>query len=943
MSFESSSQSRANDPLMRWVCPFFARDRSYGFVTAPTGSASIQGRFKGRGMFLMRLSVAVALCCLCMVSLSHAQTSHAAIRKDLNIPPENLSSALQAVGTTYELQVLYPTQVVGNIRTSGAVGSLTPDDALTKVLSGTGLSYKYLDANTVTVFAQPFQSANPAPSGIAPHDGDEPPKEAGNKNSRDFRVAQVDQTPVERQVGSSDATERKRKEEPLEEIVVTGTHIAGNAPIGSPVLVVTADQIVDSGYSTIGDVMRSVPQVSGGGINPGVVGAPGAANGGNTSSASTVNLRGLGSGSTLTLIDGYRMASDGYRVGVDISVIPLSAIDRVEILTDSASSIYGSDAVAGVANFILKKNFEGAETLLRFGSSSDGGATERQASQLFGVNWTGGNAMLSYEFYDQNALNVSDRDYTENVAEPTTLLPQQKRNSVFASVNQDISDLVSASLEGLYSDRKANTEYNTGDPTFQYDTTTAFFVAGGFAFVLPHQWSLRIDGTTSTSKDYEVTYESDSGVLVDDGPFSYNNRTSTAEAQIGGPLLAIWSGQVRSAFGAGYRRDTYSDSGPNSASRHVTDEFAEISVPLVLADSLRQGLNQFEVSASVRHEDYSDFGSTTNPKVGATYVPVPDLSLRASWGESFRAPDLLIEYGNRQLYASDGIYFGVPSPPGAQVLWSFNGNPALRPETARSWTAGFDYQPKWLDRSSINFTYFDINYSDRITYPIPNPTQAIGNPLYAPYITLNPSLAQQAALVAQSNYFVDGTSAGYDPNKVAAYIDDRYLNATTQAITGVDLAAKCGLHESFGDIDLSWNSTWLRIEQQLTPLAPTSGITGTVFNPPRFKARAGVSWRSGPWGLSSYVNHVSGETDNTGGGNVPVSPWTTTDMQGVYDASAWGGALRGFKLFATVENLFNRAPPVIAADASTVSGIRFDSTNASPLGRFVSVSIRKQW
>src|SRR5690606_31931103 len=123
-----------------------------------------------------------------------------------------------------------------------------------------------------------------------------------------------------------------------------------------------------SGYATTQDLVRSLPQ------NLSTVSDTtfGAANGGIDTGygGSGVNLRGLGSESTLVLVNGRRLAAAGRGDFVDVSLIPLSAVERVEILTDGASAIYGSDAVGGVVNLILRKNFEGAETRLRYGAVS---------------------------------------------------------------------------------------------------------------------------------------------------------------------------------------------------------------------------------------------------------------------------------------------------------------------------------------------------------------------------------------------------------------------------------------------------------------------------------------------------------------------------------------------------------------------------------------------
>jgi len=128
------------------------------------------------------------------VSLVQADPAHASIRKTTNIPAEELGFALETVAKDYDFQVLYRTEIVKDLRTQGAVGSLTSDEALRKVLNGTGLSYKYLDANTITVFvaapsgsAQSTQVPSSGSSDGASSNG------GGKKSSQDFRAAQVDQ------------------------------------------------------------------------------------------------------------------------------------------------------------------------------------------------------------------------------------------------------------------------------------------------------------------------------------------------------------------------------------------------------------------------------------------------------------------------------------------------------------------------------------------------------------------------------------------------------------------------------------------------------------------------------------------------------------------------------------------------------------------------------
>ena len=139
-----------------------------------------------------------------------------------------------------------------------------------------------------------------------------------------------------------------------QDIVVTGSRLRG-AAIASPVVRIGQEDIRDSGQAGLGDVVRRIPQSFGGGQNPGIGMNVPDASGVDVGGGSSINLRGLGSDATLTLLNGRRLAYTAVRQSVDVSGIPVSAVDRIEVVPDGASAIYGSDAVAGVANIILRR------------------------------------------------------------------------------------------------------------------------------------------------------------------------------------------------------------------------------------------------------------------------------------------------------------------------------------------------------------------------------------------------------------------------------------------------------------------------------------------------------------------------------------------------------------------------------------------------------------
>src|SRR5579862_499916 len=404
MSLDSSRYLRAKTPL--GVCPLFAPNRSLRFCNTPTfHSALLQNLLRGRGV-LMRVCVALSLSLL-LVGLCSAQTPHAAIRKDLNVPAEDLSPALQQVATTYEIQLLYPTPLTKDLKTHGAVGSLTADDALTKVLSGTGLSYKYLDANTVTVFAT---AAPAAAAQDQTNQTQDKSQEAGKKSSQDFRVAQVaqGQTPSPSTVERADEQSSEKKKEQLQEVVVTGSRIP--TPAGQqaePVRSYSREEIETSGRTTVADFLNTLPDVSVASTESGIQ-----RQGGQT----TVQLHGLPVGTTLVLLNGRRVETS-YNGFFDLSNLPANAIERIDVLPVGASAIYGSDALGGAVNIILRNNMQGLEVNAKYGGAV--GTDETDANIGWGKAWDRASFSIIGNLQTKSALLGGQRSVTSDTTVPS--------------------------------------------------------------------------------------------------------------------------------------------------------------------------------------------------------------------------------------------------------------------------------------------------------------------------------------------------------------------------------------------------------------------------------------------------------------------------------------------------------------------------------------------
>ncbi len=231
----------------------------------------------------------------------------------------------------------------------------------------------------------------------------------------------------------------------LEQIVVTGSNLKGvDLAEAQPIKVLDAEDIARTGAQTLGELLQEVSELGGGTGNFSTANS-GSKQEDSPAGSAGVSLRGLGTASTLTLVNGRRIAVASFANGsenfVDINAIPLAAVDRVEVLTTGASAIYGADAVAGVVNFILRKDFDGIRLSGSSGDSTRGTDEGRHNVNLvIGHNGDRGHGLLIFDAYRRNALY--DRDRAISAVEPR---PSQQ--GVFPSINdlyaQEI-DLVEA-------------------------------------------------------------------------------------------------------------------------------------------------------------------------------------------------------------------------------------------------------------------------------------------------------------------------------------------------------------------------------------------------------------------------------------------------------------------------------------------------------------------
>ena len=199
----------------------------------------------------------------------------------------------------------------------------------------------------------------------------------------------------------------------LGKIEVTGSRLnQTDIETAQPVTVISREQIELSGFATVAEVLQNTPYNSFGSFRE----TSGYANG--QASVNEISLRGLGSQRTLVLLDGRRIASTGGSGGAaqNLNQIPSAIIDRIEILRDGASAVYGSDAIAGVVNIITRKDFDGMDISVTSGSTEVGGGDYTRANITGGVSNSKGNIYYTFQHYDRRPQYYNEIPYASHAS-----------------------------------------------------------------------------------------------------------------------------------------------------------------------------------------------------------------------------------------------------------------------------------------------------------------------------------------------------------------------------------------------------------------------------------------------------------------------------------------------------------------------------------------------
>jgi outer membrane receptor protein involved in Fe transport len=818
----------------------------------------------------------------------------------LEIKSQILRDALIDWATQTGIQFIAPqSQAANEVVTQEVKGTLTPKQALDQLLKGTPLTYQWVNKKTVAI-------------SIA-----EPPSQS---SAEDYS-------------------------EPLTEVVVTGTLIRGVPPL-VPVTVMTRRQLINQGYTRVDQALQQLPQSFKGGVSSdsGPNNQLGLAGAGNYTYASGVNLRGLGTNATLLLLNGHRVAPSAFGDQVDISRIPISLIERVEVLTDGASATYGADAVAGVVNIITRKNFEGVEAGSRISEASNGKAPNYGANLVLGHQWGTGNFAVDYDYEEDNPLYARNRSFTDTVPDPHSLLPDQKISTVYGSLRQNVSDSVSLSGDLLYGKRTFSVSSSLFSDFSKEDGSAAQLSGNiGATVRLPQDWEVSVMTQLARETDERNVDDVTAGRLT---TIDFTNESKSLEIRADGKVIELPSGDIRLAVGALTRKDEFDTHGKNlttgsaNADRTVRSVYGELFVPV---------LRTLKFSAAGRYDHYSDFSGTFNPKLSLEWNAIEGVAFNGSYGRSFLAPSLYV--------MSNAINFGYvlnatdpASPSGTRTALLLDGtNPALDAQRSTSYTLGVTFRPPSAAGLDIDVSYFDIDFTDKIERPaalgyfttVVTSAGILGN-----LVNLNPTLGQVNAELNAPGRTILSFVGPVTPGQIKAIANIGYVNAAVAHPRGIDASLKYGFDSAIGQINLDFSQTYfVAYSERITPRAPSFTSIDTAYNPLRYRAKLNVEWERGAWGAYSRVNY-SKSYRNPGDLNCGNSLGCGVDAAKTLDVGiSWAAdkiasdALHGLRLSLDVFNALNSSPPFVFNPI----GIHYDPTNANPLQRSVAITATKKW
>jgi iron complex outermembrane recepter protein len=718
----------------------------------------------------------------------------------------------------------------------------------------------------------------------------------------------------------------------LDSVIVTGTRESGRKAYESatPISVIKAEQLTATGQTNLLDALRQVaPSLSSIFLN--------------STPFRTFSLRGLSPGQTLVLINGKRrhLSSQLFKNAspyqgsdpVDLDLIPLAAIDHVEILRDGAAAQYGTDAIAGVINIILKDSEHGASIAGTAGANyfGDGftGQIDADAGSKLGDD---GFIHVSGDYHRHNFTNRSGYDPRTNFTVQGKMNgdPASTVETVGINAEKPITGNISAYGFLTFAHRytEANQIYRLGNvapsvfPDGFFPVLSAreydFEVAGGFkgSEVLGWDWDLsgsfgRDRASLNTFNTFNPNLFTSQGVdqtSFYDGAYVSSQAVTNFDIRRGFDT-GLWTAPLNVALGLEDRYEKFQLTGGEAASyllgggqgvagfAPATASDSSRNIVAAYVDLSTYFTTQWQVDLAGRFERYQDVGSGKTGKISTRYDFIPQLGVRGSVSNGYHAPTLAQEhYASSSMAPTSASGLLPVDSVGARLL----GAPALRPEKSVNYSVGIVSEP--LDRLHVSLDAYLINIGDRII--------STGSLFGAQAL---------AALTANGNTVPFGIS----PNNFSANF---FTNGVDTRTKGIDVSAD--YKSDFGpygavnwSLGGNYNVTKITNYHQAPAILQAAGVS--LFNPavisylttasPRTKVNLSVIYLKDDWELNlreTRYGSASQRVDPNGNGahfygqSVPTA--YITDIEAAYHITSF------LKLSIGANNVFDRYPPKAA-------------------------------
>jgi iron complex outermembrane receptor protein len=845
----------------------------------------------------------------------------------------------------------------------------------------------------------------------------------------------------------------------VSEVVVTGSLIRGVAPVGTTVVGVSEQQIEQMGVVSTNQILANIPaitsQFNSQPVNQTNIGI----------SIIRPNIRNIGASggnTTLVLVDGHNVVGAGIlQTTPDSGVLPPGVLQRVEVVPDGGSSLYGADAVGGIVNFITKKKADGFEIAGHYGIA-DPGYRASDLNLTGGTSWEGGSAYVSFATRENSALKAFKRDFPRqdltslggsdfrvttcaapnvtangvSFAAPgftagsvnrcdstaaSDMIPKETQNSVVGSATQDLTDRISLSVTGYWSDRITRTAgaplsasavtLTPSNPFFRsLNGATSESVSFDFSPVtgananargelkeygvtpvltvkLGGDWqakamfnyghsetsihmpevnttalALAAAGTTaSTALNPFNLAQTNSAVLsaiTNFENFATNKQLLTDVRVIAdGSLTSLPGGDLRLAVGAEYQRQTsdafntddavgnLSAGRTKNAKRNVKAVFGELLIPVIGAANAMPLVQAFTIDASVRYDDYSDFGNTTNPKIGFTWDVAGGLTLRGNYGTAFNAPSLADTTGavDTRVQVLAVSPFRAPTSPFTDLfrptIVLAGGNPNLKPQTADTWSFGGEWKPAFAEGFRAGISYWNIKLKDAIVVAPPGfPTSVFTVPAFQQFAIVNPTLAQAQA--ATAGMFVTGAPsvASLFTTFSTPYVilDLRRKNVGDLNVSGIDFHADYSRPTDFGALFASVSGSYALDRKSKAPGSAEADLLTANVSRLQVSASAGATY--GHFTGTATLNYSDGFDVTGAAPQIHVDSFHPVNLALVYnfDGYSWG---KDLTVSLNVDNAFDEKAQFINIAPSGFGGV----SNGFTLGRFVNLGVRKHF